>query len=66
MLIKKLLNHKLKEHSLKYMKSKLEKSTYYIFAYYQILNTFGGKKKAYIRLSGDNDALNLANKIGII
>ncbi|CAK84349.1 unnamed protein product (macronuclear) [Paramecium tetraurelia] len=31
-----------------------------------ILNTFGGKKKAYIRLGGENDALNLANKIGII
>lgn len=37
-----------------------------MFTIFKVLNTFGGKKKAYIRLGGENDALNLANKIGII
>jgi large subunit ribosomal protein L23Ae len=30
------------------------------------LNTPNGKKKAYIRLSGEGDALNIASKIGIL
>ncbi len=30
------------------------------------LNTSKGKKKAYIRLQGDKDALNIASKIGIL
>lgn len=65
MLMKEQQSHKLKELFRNCMKLKLEKSMYkYILN--QVLNTFGGKKKAYIRLGGENDALNLANKIGII
>lgn len=66
MLIKDQLKHKSKEHSRRFMMQRSEKLMYYMCTKRQVLNTFGGKKKAYIRLGGENDALNLANKIGII
>ncbi|KNG76915.1 60S ribosomal protein L23a [Plasmodium falciparum IGH-CR14] len=31
-----------------------------------VLNTLNGDKKAYVRLSGEHDALEVANKIGIL
>lgn len=40
--------------------------SYFFFLKVNFLYRPDGKKKAYIRLGAESDALNLANKIGII
>ncbi|SOV81179.1 60S ribosomal protein L23 [Plasmodium sp. gorilla clade G3] len=51
-------------------KKNIKKSVKNLFAIecdkVNVLNTLNGDKKAYVRLSGEHDALEVANKIGIL